>query len=286
MLLRRLWLASLTSRQATAGTNSSIVLIVNSNGEDVLHKTFGDTGQTDLERGVANLYSVSFDEIREIAGASYGRIDPEKLSPGSVRVGIRGADRWKPERLFVWGQDDGGSIIPIALHEGPISDMGGSDTGFLSTDPRDETLAPNLVGSRLSTPLAPLQSGNEATKLTHIDLILLTRGFRYAGTDSRVSLRITGDDGLLLNPHLPSTPQADLEKGEANWYRFDLDPHRQPAGIASINLEIEGDDMWAPHSAFVFGFGGGPVCVPLAYRSVSSRLSRDPSEGDRELNLL
>src|SRR5262245_55521651 len=102
--LHTLWAGMLTDTKEDSGTDSSIVLIINETGgkPDLLHHTFPDTAQRDQETGQANVYAITKDEIQAPLGES-PLFSADQLNESSVRVGIRGEDKWRPEAFFVWG---------------------------------------------------------------------------------------------------------------------------------------------------------------------------------------
>ena len=71
MLIDRLWLAMLTRERVDAETDSSIRISVNTNGFERVNHTFGDTEQSDQERGIANLYDLDVTNQRISDGAAY-----------------------------------------------------------------------------------------------------------------------------------------------------------------------------------------------------------------------
>jgi len=95
-----LWIGMKTAVGPDAGTDSSIVLIINEGGEpvDAVHFTLPDTTQDDQEEGQANLYQIDLNDETPHEGRTF---DPQKLNDSSVRVGIRGDDMWQPGSCFV-----------------------------------------------------------------------------------------------------------------------------------------------------------------------------------------
>jgi hypothetical protein len=102
--INTLWIGMKTAvGSSDAGTDDSIVLIINEGGEpvDAVHLTLRDTAQNDQEVGQANLYQIDLKDETPREGRTF---DPQKLNESSVRVGIRGSDAWLPGSCFVWGR--------------------------------------------------------------------------------------------------------------------------------------------------------------------------------------
>src|SRR4029434_792491 len=111
--INRLWIGMKTAvGSSDAGTDSSIVLIINEGGEpaDAVHFTFPDTAQSDQEAGQANLYQIELNDQPPHEGRTF---DTQNLDASSVRVGIRGDDMWSAGSCFVWGRDVDGEIVPL-----------------------------------------------------------------------------------------------------------------------------------------------------------------------------
>src|SRR5438132_14141014 len=114
--INTLWFGMKTAvGSSDAGTDSSIVLMINEGGEpvDAVHFTFPDTAQDDQEEGQANLYQIDLNDETPHEGRTF---DPQKLNDSSVRVGIRGDDAWLPGSCFVWGRQTDGIIVPLAFN--------------------------------------------------------------------------------------------------------------------------------------------------------------------------
>lgn len=272
--LQKIWLASLTADEHSAGTNSQIVLIVSQDGEDRLHHTIGETPQTDLERGVANLYEIDL-AFSNASLATYGEIDPGRLDRSSIRVGIRGRDRWKPVRLFIFGEDDEGSVHPLGDFSGPIRGISGAEGGFLSTDPKDDVLldAPidpgyPLPGARLSVPVPKVEVAPADAALTAVDLLLLTTNEIAAGTDHPLTFQVISADPAtpLVDVTLGETAQKYLERGEANLFRVTAERAFTRAEVESVRLALGRSGKWNAHSVFVFGWDEAGRCAPLVHR--------------------
>ena len=112
--LSKVWFGMVTNDSDDSGTDSPIVLIFNVQGGrfDVLHRTFPDTAQEDQEQGKANLYEITEDDFEPQAfvGAT---VDPQDLNASSIRIGIRGADMWRPKSIFIWGEQDPSLVVKL-----------------------------------------------------------------------------------------------------------------------------------------------------------------------------
>ncbi len=261
--LERLWLGILTRDIEDAGTDDRIVLIVNQNGVDVTHATFGDTRQEDLERGKANLYTLDAQSI-----------STPDINNSSVRVGLRGADAWRPEHLVLWGrvpfQQTFSPYYPVAIE----LDI----TTTLSTDANE---------GNLSIPMRTVSRGDSSMVINRLLVLMTTADVEDAGTNSRIEL-VTTIQGVSTIYAIPETSQDDQERGEANLYLLPVtNPFtRRALATGSLALRIRGDDMWIPGSIFVFGLNnaaGRPTSmVPLVHEagwSPIEGLSTDPNEG-------
>lgn len=104
-----------------------------------------------------------------------------------------------------------------------------------------------------------------------------------AGTDSPITLvcNVAGVDRIYHT--VTDTPQADLDKGQANLYEIPV-----PSGLVkddlregSFRLEIRGPDWWRPERVFVIAIdkqGKNHVLVSIP-DWVQGGLSTDTSEG-------
>jgi hypothetical protein len=246
--INSLWIGMKTGSSSDAGTDSSIVLIINEGGEpvDAVHFTLPDTAQNDQEAGQANLYKIELNDRTPHEGRTF---DTQNLNASSVRVGIRGDDRWSPGSCFVWGQDVDGTIVPLALNvvrQGfKASEL---DTMALSTDP-DE--------GRTSFCVKRVQPGDAFTAVSRLILLLTTADEDDAGTDDTITLKITDtlDGRVLVDQTITDTVQDDLERAQANFYYVEVNGTIIKTNLddKSIQLSINGDDAWRPASLFLFG---------------------------------
>jgi hypothetical protein len=250
MALTSLWAGIRTWAREDAATDDNIVLIINENGhDDLLHYTFPDAEKTtDLETGRSNLY-----EVPDVGSMN---IDPTKLHPSSIRVGIRGTGNWRPEDFFVFGEENG-TPTPLALAR--------KINKTLSTVRKN-----SLDGeARLSIPIPPVILGNDMTPI-HGLLVLMLTGAN--GTDSPVELRIrTSSSGFVVVFDMPAPitdplsaqgKQKHQESNEASFYYVEEETGSQVIPFtksdlnqsgSSITLRLLEADDWLPASFFVFG---------------------------------
>ena len=290
-VLHTLRAGMLTRAEEDSGTNSSIVLIINETGgrPDLLHHTFLDTAQRDQEPGQANVYEITKDEIQAPLGES-PLFSADQLNESSVRVGIRGDDAWRPQTVFVWGEQTDGLIMPLALTmdlDRPI--VGHVLNGIvLSTDPSEGVTSFALGRVRL---------GPASQRLQRLILLLVTADQEDAGTDDKIELQIVTRDGRVVVNHVfGDTAQDDLERAQANLYIVPLDNKldtpfsRDELNDDAIRLSIKGRDAWLPERLFLFGtedIGQPDSVVPLVHLPVWSfgQLSGDSDEGDDSVKL-
>jgi hypothetical protein len=249
--LKRLWVGMLTHDVSDSGTDSPIVLIINTAGGrgDKLHHTFPNTEQKDQQEGQANLYKVKEDDF---APQSFDlTVDTDDINTSSIRVGIRGADKWRPKSFVVWGeQKDDGAIIPLVLNTDlqPFVSFAGSLGAIeLSTDASE---------GKLSFSPRPVQPGSADTQIRRLLMLMTTADEDDAGTDDKIEIRITTSAGTLVVAHeIPDTSQDDQEKAQANFYFVPvITPFtRNDLNDDSIRLSIKGDDAWLPNRFFLFG---------------------------------
>lgn len=289
--LKTVWFGMLTDESDDSGTDSPIVLIINVRGGrfDVLHRTFPDTAQDDQEQGQANLYEITEDDFEPQAfvGAT---VDPQDLNPSSIRIGIRGADMWRPKSVFIWGEQKDGLIIPLALDtdlQGRVGIEGQLINVRLST---------NASEGKLSFAPTRVQSGVANTVITRLLVVMTTADKEDAGTDDKIELRIVNSDGLLAVNHVfPDTSQSDLERAQANLYYVPVNiPFSKiELSATSIRLSILGKNAWLPAQFFLFGLseeeGGQPpeFVVPIVHLPTwpLSTLSTEPGEGQETVIL-
>jgi hypothetical protein len=242
--------------------------VINRNGADLLNRTpppNGDTPQKDLETGEANLYRLN---------VQANGIAPEQLSNESVRMIIHGDDEWRPEHVFVWGeQAESPAIVPLAA--------AANITTRLSTDDEGH-------GAVSSIPLRLVRVGHIDTPINRLLVAMETANVEDAGTEHRIELQMANHQGALVVNHLfRDTPQSDQDRGQANVYLIPPVATFTKAHInpASVRLRIRGADAWRPSKFVVFGIdtrqGQPQAMVPLVHRDPWGlpQLSTDPGEG-------
>lgn len=263
--LSDVWLGLVTKDTEDSGTDSRAVLIVNERGVDVVHHTFPDTAQTDLERGRANLYTVG--------GVS---VTPENITNSSVRLGLRGSDLWRPQLACVWGRSASNvdDIHPLAFAS--------AITTVLSID---------VDEGRTSLPIRRVARGTDAMSINRLLVVLATADIRHADTPDAVEMLVNHSDGtsnIYVIAGQQSSP-ARLERAEVDLFTLPVFAPFTRRDLRSITLRILGDDQWIVRSFFVFGLddasGRPEVIVPLLHEpSLPAELftlSTDEDEGVR-----
>jgi hypothetical protein len=264
-----LWLAHLNRNTDDAGSDSTINLTINVDGEDVLDRNYGSNvgdGEAYLNGG-------------EQVAAPF---DSAVLTDSSVRIGVRGDDAWAPGDVLLFGHSladfNSGVAVPLVMETGL--------TDWMSTDSSE---------GALTVPLRRVDPGNSNTVIHRVLLLVHTQwGTSDTGTDSAIQLEIFSGENLILREEIDDTSQSDLERGTSNWYVMDaLVPFTRGEVQAGgrIVLSILGDDAWKPMVLFVFGLdtaSGRPnQVVSLVSRPVWGPrwMSTDTSEGDPSVDL-
>jgi hypothetical protein len=268
-----LWLAYLNRDIDDSGTDDSVNLTINVDGEDVLDRSFGsNSGDSEAYLNTVPQLDPPFDSAT--------------LTDSSVRIGVRGDDAWGPGDIMVFGHSLAATevAVPLAFETGL--------TDFMSTDPSE---------GPLTIPLRRVDPGNSNTVIRRVLLLVHTQwsgGGLFpggdTGTDSAIQLEVFAGENLVLREESDDTSQSDLERGTSNWYVMDsLVPFTRGEVQAGgrIVLSILGDDAWKPQMLFVFGLdtaSGRPnQVVSLASRPVwgPRGMSSDTSEGDPSVDL-
>lgn len=248
MQLNRLWMAMLTRESADSDTDSSIHVSVNTNGVELLNRTFPDSQQTDQEQGIANLYDIDVAD---------NRIFTEQLTDSSIRLGINDDDAWRPQHVFVFGE----GFSPTGQLEAQALAIETDIATTLSTDAGE--------GSP-SIPLHLVGHGDGNQIIRRLFIMLRSRGsnqppddggiFGSAAphqteTDGAFQLQIVSQGRLAVLFQIADTPQEDLEFGEANFYTMPvIVPFtRAQLDADSITLRIMATDDYEPLSLFIFG---------------------------------
>ena len=270
-----LWLAHLNRNIDDAGSDSTINLTINTDGDDVL--------DTDFESNVG-------DGEADINGGAQleAPFDSAGLTNSSVRVGLRDDDAWAPESVLVFGHSlsefNSGVAVPLAI----ATDL----TEFLSTDPSE---------GPLTVPLPRVEPGTSNTIIRRVLLLVHTQwsgGGLFpggeTGTDSAIQLEVFAGENLVLREEIDDTSQSDLERGKSNWYIMDAPVPFTRGEVQAggrIVLSILGSDAWKPQWLFIFGLdtaSGRPnEMVSLVSRPVWGPrwMSTDTDEGDPSVDL-
>jgi hypothetical protein len=259
--IRNLWVASLTSSLPDSGTDSDLVVIMNQNQLDVVHRnlSFGS-----VDTGGGKLYRHDIAE---------SQILPENYY---LRIGTRGDDAWRPRVIAAWAERfTTGNVVPLGYHE--------QIETVLSTDTSE---------GRISLPVPRPGPFNVRTQINRVMLITGTN-VGDSATDSKIHVRITSGDTAVVDHTIPDTSQDDLEGAEGNVYFLPVNMPftRSQLNDASIVLSIDGNDAWLPVVVVMFGLGSsnGPfsAMVPLVHAHPWSFgvLSTDPSEGVASVTL-
>jgi hypothetical protein len=270
-----LWLAHLNRDTEDAGSDSTINVTINVDGEDVLDHDYGsNVGDSEAYLNGGNQLDTPFDS--------------SLLTNSSVRIGLRGDDAWAPGDILLFGHSqaefNSGVAVPLAMATGL--------TDFLSTDASE---------GPLTVPLRRVEPGTSGTIIRRVLLLVHTQwsgGGLFpggdTGTDSAIQLEVFAGENLVLREEIQDTSQSDLERGTSNWYVMDtLVPFTRGEVQAGgrIVLSILGSDAWKPQTLFVFGLdtaSGQPnEIVSLASLPVWGQqwMSKDTSEGEPSVDL-
>ena len=266
-----LWLAHLNRNTEDAGSDSTINLTINVDGEDVLDHDYG----SNVGDGEAYINGGSQLETP---------FDSAELTNCSVRIGVRDDDAWGPGDVLVFGQStaefQSGVAVPLVMETGL--------TDFLSTDPSE---------GPLTVPLRRVDPGTSNTVIRRVLLLVDTQWATHGtdtGTDSAIQLEVFAGENLVLREEIDDTSQSDLEKGTSNWYMMDAPVPFTRGEVQAggrIVLSILGKDAWKPMVLFVFGLdtaSGRPnQIVTLVSLPVWGPrwMSKDMSEGDASVDL-
>lgn len=261
-ILSDLWVATLTSTLEDSGSDSDLVVIMNQNNLDAVHRNLA-FGPADT--GGGKLYHHDISD---------GAVDPDQ--DFYMRIGTRGSDAWRPTLIAAWGQRIAtGNVVPLRYDE--ELDV------ILSTDSSE---------GRISLPLREIVGGQIRTGINRVMLVTGT-GFGDFGTDSPIHVRITVGQTVVVDHTIPDTSQDDLDAAQGNVYFIPVIQQftRSQLTDTSIELSILGDDAWRPIVVVMFGLdsaSGQPgKMVPLVHLHPwgSQVLSTDPSEGVSSVTL-
>lgn len=259
--IRNLWVATLTSPQPDSGSENELVVIMNQNDVDVVHR---DLGFGDVETGGGKLYRHDISEQQVLPENYY------------LRLGTRGSDAWRPTVIAAWCERfTTGNVVPLGYDE--------LIETVLSTDSSE---------GRISLPLRHVGSGKERMGINRVMLVTGT-SFGDSATDSPIHVRITAGQNVVVDHTIPDTSQDDLESAEGNVYFLPVLSSftRSQLTDSSIVLSIEGDDAWRPIVVVMFGLdtasGQPSTIVPLVHVHPwgFGVLSKDASEGVESVTL-
>jgi len=265
MAIKLFYLLTLTRDLRHAGTDSRINLVVNQGGRDIVNVVFHDADFSKTnDRGQARYFRATPSQL----------VDFDSFGESSFRVGIGGADLWRPEMLFVWGIEEDGRVIPFALET--------NIEKTLSTDP-DEGNKP----SQASIPLRRISPGDDSTIIRRLVFVVLTGSNEHDGTHDSLLLTATIAGREVVNERISDTSQDDLERYMINAYTFEVSSPftREELRSGTLRLTITGNDMWDPLDVGIFGFdtfdGRPEQVVPLSYHFpwLLDNMSQDINEG-------
>jgi hypothetical protein len=268
-------MATRTWGEVESGTPGPVVLIVNQNGLDVVHRTLKQPrpSQQELITGKG-----SFAELHQ--QWFLGTVSVDELTDSSVRVGIRTDEAWRPRSVFVWGSALP-DVSPLRFSVGnlyPLAFETGIET-VLSTDPADGD-----GEARISMPLRRTARGSDFTTIRSVLAIITTAGVPVvgAGTTSRVDIQLRGEGGGVLAEWTIADGNNNpprLASGRADVLRFPLEAPITRAQLRSVTLMLRGNDAWVLQDLFLFGLDTATdrpgLVVPLGYRNGDTLLSRD-----------
>ena len=178
-----LWLAYLNRNTEDAGSDSTINLTINVDGEDVFDRDFdSDVGDGEAYTNVLSQLETPFDSAA--------------LTNSSVRIGVRDDDAWAPGDVLVFGQStadfQSGVAVPLAMETGL--------TDFLSTDSSE---------GPLTVPLRRVDPGTSSTVIRRVLLLVHTQwsgGGYFPGGDTGT------DNWYLMDAPVPFT-RGEVQAG-------------------------------------------------------------------------
>lgn len=248
-----------------AGTKSDPVLILSDYNRDLLQHTF------EVEGGIKE--GATYFLTADLTGNNLSQYIPFQ------RVGLRGADAWRPDHLFVFGErrsEDGSGILPLGAKLWTPDE--------LSTDESE---------GLFSLPLNRANLGGNYTRMNRFLLVIENGQKQWDGTKDKAVISIFGEDGdQLANIEVPAGELA--EKGAAFLHIEYISTVFHSNQITEVKLSIEGDDKWTPNKIFLFGMdersGDNEFMVPLVSITDYAKtglpaLSTDSKEGEAEVLL-
>jgi hypothetical protein len=237
-LVDDLILVAKTRDEDDADTDSRHNLTINIDGTDVFNLDF----PFGLGEGIGR-NETGYQQCAILAGSVEPPLvadpfDSNGLTDASIRLGIRGDDAWAPQHVLLIGRVRSewtpGRSVALAVE----TDL----TEWLSSDPDEGhlTMRLRLVGS-----------GNGATLIRRVLLVVYTSGEDNADTDSDVQLQIAAGGSIVLTHQITHS----FGRRKAYWHFIDVDTPFTRDAIESdgIDLSILGSDAWLPGAAFLFG---------------------------------
>jgi hypothetical protein len=262
-MLEKLHLLITTQKVRESGTKSKPVLILTENNRDLLHHTF-HLPEGGIEDGSTQLLTLDVSKLNL------------PLYFQNRRIGIRGADAWWPEHIFLWGinanptEYDQTEFVPMGIdYFQPYK---------LSTDETE---------GRISIGLRHCHLGGNYNLLNRLMLIIVNDEKRYAGTNNPVVVKISTEDGLLTQFDIPARQLQ--QPGQAFSALHFIDKKFFVNKIRSVEVEIKGEDSWMPKSFWLLALDDQPdeweavvplVNIPDWQATGLGAFSADPSEGE------
>lgn len=225
--LSRLWFGMCSHDAEYSSATDLVALIANQHGVDVLHHTFPDPPHKQRQSGQAALFEMD---------VAANHIVPAELGYCPMRVGVRGADVWRPTHLMVWGQSSDGAIVPIAAETD------------LSTE-----LSTDAQRGRLSIPLRRADAGNPTLPIRRLLVLCIAAADEHDVTDGALELHMQRAGVPVLSQRLPLTLQAGHD--QTNLYLIPDTPvwNKNQLGPDALHLSSLATQPCTPRSLFVFG---------------------------------
>jgi hypothetical protein len=272
-IIDKLFLAVLTRDEEDAGSNSSLNVVVNIDGNDVVSHHVVYLPPFDIKRGNAGILPVADTTSEPI------QFDSAALTNSSVRVEITGDNAWAPQHAFLVGRTD--PLTNEVVRWIPLA---------IELDTKNIWLSSDTTEGHVSMPLRLAGSGGNSTAIRRVLLLLRTASDDDAGTNDPIELEITAGGNIVLKQQTGDTSQDDVEQESHNWYFLNVSvpfTRGQVLSNGGIKLGIDGRDAWLPREVFVYGFdtaeGRPREIVHLVSITDWSLgwLSGDPSEGQQ-----
>jgi len=261
-----LYAAMLTRDSNDSGTDSSVELIANFNGVDILHHTFPQSQQqVNQEQGLANLFHIPV--------IARDEVDTNLLDRAYFRVGLRGDDAWRPHQFALWCTAEGRvPVVPISAHADMHAPQMQRRTPPVLEPERKAILSTDTSEGDTSFALRRVMAGSRSMSIRGLMVAMDTHNWHSYGTDSPVMLRITAGGQIVFDYEFADTSQDEQDQGQANLYFLPVDiPFTMAQLLAggNVRLSIGGRDNWLPTRFFIFGMdvaSGDPgALVPLVH---------------------